>query len=103
MSPTSTRNAEAINADVVRQLLVAPDELKRAYRSAGYEGVIRWTTRYAFRNGSVTSILILTPRWADLCNTVVRLPNVPGDIFIFATTPIDLFLAASRIFLWAYE
>ena len=46
MSPNTTRNSEAINADVIRQLVGAPDELKRSYRTAGYDGVIRWSARY---------------------------------------------------------
>jgi len=54
-SPNAIRNSVAINADVVRQLAQAPNDLRHTFRTEGYDGVVRWSAR-----------------WADLCDTVLR-------------------------------
>jgi len=51
----ATRNQEAINADIVRQVLQAPSDLRQIFRTGGYDGVVRWAAR-----------------WQDLCDTVLR-------------------------------
>jgi len=43
----ATRNQEAINADIVRQVLQAPSDLRQIFRTGGYDGVVRWAVRFA--------------------------------------------------------
>jgi hypothetical protein len=43
----ATRNQEAINADIVRQVLQAPSDLRQIFRTEGYDGVVRWSARSA--------------------------------------------------------
>jgi len=54
-SPQAVRNSVAINTDVCRQLVQAPIDLKNIFHTEGFDGVNRWTVR-----------------WADLCDTVLR-------------------------------
>lgn len=42
-----TRNQEAINADIVRQISRAPSDLRQIFRTEGFDGVVRWSARYA--------------------------------------------------------
>lgn len=42
----ATRNQEAINADIVRQVSQAPADLRQIFRTEGYDGVVRWSARY---------------------------------------------------------
>ncbi|KAF8323233.1 hypothetical protein DL93DRAFT_659083 [Clavulina sp. PMI_390] len=51
----ATRNQEAINADIVRQVVRAPEDLRQIFFTEGYDGVTRWSAR-----------------WQDLCDTVLR-------------------------------
>lgn len=44
----ATRNQEAINADIVRQVSQAPSDLRQIFRTGGYDGVVRWSARCAF-------------------------------------------------------
>lgn len=42
----AARNQEAINADIVRQVVQAPSDLRYIFRTEGYDGVVRWSARY---------------------------------------------------------
>ncbi|KAF8338105.1 uncharacterized protein EI90DRAFT_3013415 [Cantharellus anzutake] len=55
LSALAVRNSVAINTDVCRQLAQAPFDLKNIFRTEGFDGVSRWVVR-----------------WADLCDTVLR-------------------------------
>lgn len=39
------QNSVAINADLVRQLIQAPVDLRDTFRTRGYDGVARWSAR----------------------------------------------------------